>query len=116
MAGKTVGSTTPGGVVQQTVKEANELAFQTEGVQEKWGPPSAYGSHSMRRGGVTEARLNGVDMLDIQRHGRWASAAVWGYVGPTLEQPLGVTRNMFTSSPGGTRSAPATPVKAKEPY
>lgn len=86
---------TPCSLVQKAVQSANEFAAARGEGSEKWGPPTAYGSHSMRRGGVTEARNSGVDMLEIQRHGRWVSAAVWGYVGPTQGQRLAVTRNLF---------------------
>ena len=111
---------TPCGIVQNAVGAANDraaVAAVTATVMpawqchwsaaasagrarvEKWGAPSTYGSHSMRRGGVTEARKSGVDMLEIQRHGRWTSMAVWGYVGPTTQERLGVSRNLFPATP-----------------
>jgi hypothetical protein len=93
--GDGMAKSTPCSLVQKAVQSANEFAAAGGEGTEKWGPPSAYGSHSMRRGGVTEARNSGVDMLEIQRHGRWVSAAVWGYVGPTQGQKLSVTRNLF---------------------
>ena len=102
--GSALARSTPCGIVQKLVSVANERAQRLEGVTDKWGPVGAYGSHSMRRGGVTEARASGVDMLDIQRHGRWVSGAVYGYVGPTNEQRSGVTERMF--------SPPATPHKS----
>ena len=109
--GGQMATSTPCGIVQSMVKAANDYAERQEGVKEKWGPPAAYGSHSMRRGGVTEARRSGVDMRDVQKHGRWESDAVFGYVGPSMSQQLAVTNNIF-----GSRSAPSTPVKPKEPY
>ena len=103
---------TPCGVVQRLVEEANQFAMRVEGIEEKWGAPDVYGSHSLRRGGVTEARASGVEMLEIQRHGRWKSTAVWGYVGPTDAQRRQVTENIFNTTAGKkTVSAPATPVK-----
>jgi hypothetical protein len=118
--GAAMASTTPCGIVQAMVRTANEQAERLEGVTEKWGPPAAYGSHSMRRGGVTEARRSGVSMLDIKQHGRWGSNAVFGYVGPTKDQQLAVTKNIFGAAAAGagtsTRSAPNTPVKPKEPF
>ena len=111
--GEAMANSTPCGIVQRQVENANEVALEREGVQEKWGPAKLYGSHSLRRGGVTEARRSGVDMLEIQRHGRWKSAAVWGYVGPTVEQRLGVTRELFGSGHRQAGSAPSTPVKQK---
>ena len=102
--GSALARSTPCGIVQRLVSAANERAQRLEGLTDKWGPASAYGSHSMRRGGVTEARASGVDMLDIQRHGRWVSGAVYGYVGPTNEQRSAVTERMF--------SPPATPHKS----
>lgn len=110
--GNQMSTSTPCGIVQRAVAAANQQAADVDGVHEKWGAPETYGSHSLRRGGVTEARRNGVDMLDIQRHGRWKSLAVLGYVGPTLTQQLQVTQNMFSTA--GSRSAPVTPVKAKK--
>ena len=93
--GTQLANSTPCGIVQRVVEELNQWA-QTKGEgSEKWGPAQLYGSHSLRRGGVTEARLSGVDMFDIKQHGRWKSMAVYGYVGPTVNEKLGVTRNLF---------------------
>jgi site-specific recombinase XerD len=114
--GAGMAKSTPCGIVQDAVRAANAHAARVEAVEEKWGSPEAYGSHSMRRGGVTEARASGVEMLEIQRHGRWSSAAVWGYVGPTSEQRLHVTRNLFGGAAGsasGAASAPSSPLKAR---
>lgn len=93
--GTQLANSTPCGIVQRVVEELNQWAqTKGEGV-EKWGPAQLYGSHSLRRGGVTEARLSGVDMFDIKQHGRWKSMAVYGYVGPTVNEKLSVTRNLF---------------------
>ena len=98
--GTPLSSNTPCSVVQQQVAAVNAEAYLRSGVEDKWGPADSYGSHSLRRGGVTEARKSGVDMLEIQRHGRWTSAAVWGYVGPTEQQQLAVTKELFRSGGG----------------
>jgi integrase len=42
--------------------------------------PKPYGSHSLRRGGVTAAVAAGVAMHVIARHGNWRSNAVFAYV------------------------------------
>ena len=39
-----------------------------------------YSLHSLRRGGATAAYRDGVDTLDIKRHGTWSSDAFWQYV------------------------------------
>jgi hypothetical protein len=39
-----------------------------------------YSLHSLRRGGATVAYSQGVDQLDIKRHGNWSSDAFWQYV------------------------------------
>ena len=107
---------TPCGIVQRLVADANRVAMLEEGVEEKWGAPELYGSHSLRRGGVTEARASGVEMLEIQRHGRWKSMAVWGYVGPTDAQRRQVTANIFSAGAHKkSLSAPNTPVKLPKP-
>ena len=110
--GSMMAKSTPCGIVQRMVGEANNIALRAEGVEEKWGAPEVYGSHSLRRGGVTEARASGVEMLEIQRHGRWKSMAVWGYVGPTEAQRRQVTATIFRSGANKqSRSAPTTPVQ-----
>lgn len=107
---------TPCGIVQRMVEQANQAAMREEGIEEKWGSPELYGSHSLRRGGVTSARASGVEMLEIQRHGRWRSMAVWGYVGPTDAQRMLVTANIFGPGPNKQSvSAPNTPVKLPRP-
>jgi Phage integrase family len=108
--GTVMAKSTPCGIVQRLVENANQLVAKKTGTTDRWGPSKSYGSHSLRRGGVTEARRNGADMLEIQRHGRWKSAVVWDYVGPTVEQRLSVTRQLFAPS---TASAPVTPKKFK---
>lgn len=111
--GAAMSKSTPCGIVQRMVADANQLAMRDEGIEDKWGLPEAYGSHSLRRGGVTEARASGVPMLEIQRHGRWKTATVYSYVGPTDDQRRKVTENMFAAA--GTImksiSAPNTPAK-----
>ena len=110
--GGAMAKSTPCGIVQRMVEEANTVALREEGIEEKWGAPELYGSHSLRRGGVTEARASGVEMLEIQRHGRWKSMAVWGYVGPTDAQRLQVTSGIFGAAANKKSiSAPNTPVK-----
>jgi hypothetical protein len=79
------------------VEEAN-MAASTETQyrgRQRWGDPSSYGSHSMRRGGVTEARKNGASMVDIQRHGRWKSLTVFNYIGQSEADRLAVTKSFF---------------------
>ena len=95
--GLAMARSTPCGIVQRMVEQANQAAMREEGIEEKWGSPELYGSHSLRRGGVTAARASGVEMLEIQRHGRWRSMAVWGYVGPTNAQRRQVTATIFGS-------------------
>ena len=110
--GGAMAKSTPCGIVQRMVEQANTIALREEGIEEKWGSPDVYGSHSLRRGGVTEARASGVDMLEIQRHGRWKSMAVWGYVGPTDAQRWLVTANIFGAAANKKSvSAPNTPAK-----
>ena len=106
--GDAMGSTTPCGIVQRAVAQANALAVQNGFVGDKWGDPMAYGSHSMRGGGVTVARANGVSMLDIQRHGRWKSLIVFSYVGSTVAEQLAVTTAFLANA------APTTTVSDNE--
>ena len=94
---------TPCGIVQRAVREANEEAERQGCGQERWGDPESYGSHSLRRGGVTTARANGVSMLDIQKHGRWKSLTVFSYVGSTAAEQLAVTNSFLAAN-----QAPAT--------
>ena len=39
-----------------------------------------YSLHSLRRGGATVAYSQGVDQLDIKRHGSWSSDCFWKYI------------------------------------
>jgi integrase len=89
---------TPCGIVQRAVEAANTKAERSGSLPQRWGDPMEYGSHSLRRGGVTTARSNGVSMLDIQRHGRWKSLTVFAYVGRTAEEQTAVTRAFLTGS------------------
>ena len=88
-------SSTPCGIVQRAVKQANAEAEAGGFGVDRWGDPEAYGSHSLRRGGVTTARANGVSMLDIQKHGRWKSLTVFSYVGTTAAEQLAVTNSFL---------------------
>ena len=95
--GAGMSSNTPCGLVQAAVRRANK-ASEAAGLGEtRWGEPESYGSHSLRRGGVTTARTKGVSMLDIQKHGRWKSLTVFSYVGTTPEEQLAVTTSFFKS-------------------
>ncbi len=42
--------------------------------------PALFSLHSFRRGGATAAYKQGVDVLDIKRHGSWKSDAFWDYI------------------------------------
>lgn len=90
-SGVAMSASTPCGIVKRAVQAANEEAEKNGFGANRWGDATTYGSHSMRRGGVTTARANGVSMLDIQRHGRWKSLVVFSYVGQTPEEQLAVT-------------------------
>jgi hypothetical protein len=54
--------------------------------------PRPYGSHSLRRGGVTTAVAAGVAMHVTVRHDNWKSNAVFAYVTDTVQQRLLVSR------------------------
>lgn len=56
--------------------------------------PTAYGMHSLRRGGVMAAWLAGVDYEKIKAHGRWRSDAIKAYLQTTVAIRLQVTGNM----------------------
>jgi site-specific recombinase XerD len=100
--GTAMAKVTPCGIMQRKVEEMNEREFQRDIMltEKKYGEPLEYGSHSLRRGGVTATRANGVSMLDIQAHGRWKSLTVFAYVGRTSEEQLSVT-NAFLSPASG---------------
>lgn len=109
--GTQMSSSTPCGIVQRAVQAANERAAVCGLGKSRWGEPMEYGSHSMRRGGVTAARANGVSMLDIQRHGRWKSLTVFAYVGNSAEEQLAVTDALLG---GGGREAKGAAEGAKQ--
>ncbi len=95
--GQTLAAATLNFLVQSAVNDANLRWQKDTGEAQHFGSSEEYGSHSMRRGGVTLARDSGVSMLDIQRHGRWKSLLVFNYVGRTLEQQLAVTATLMRS-------------------
>ncbi len=99
--GQALAAATPNFLVQTAVNDANLRWRKDTGEAQHFGAPEEYGSHSMRRGGVTLARDSGVSMLDIQRHGRWKSLLVFNYVGRTLEQQLAVTATLMRSEKQG---------------
>jgi integrase len=101
LGGEPLAAATPNHIVQNAVEEANIRWQRTTGEAQHFGAHEEYGSHSMRRGGVTLARDSGVSMLDIQRHGRWKSLLVFDYVGRTLEQQLAVTATLMSAGRGG---------------
>jgi site-specific recombinase XerD len=98
VSGSAMSSSTPCPIVQQAVRNANALSMKAGYGEERWGDPLDYGSHSMRRGGVTTARANGVSMLDIQKHGRWKSLTVFSYVGTTPAEQLAVTNGFLATT------------------
>lgn len=53
--------------------------------------PSAYGMHSLRRGGVVAAWEQGVDIERIKAHGRWRISVVNAYMTPSLAVHLSIT-------------------------
>lgn len=93
--GRPLASGTPNHIVKNAVADANTRWEQRTGVSQHFGSQDEYGSHSLRRGGVTLARDSGVSMLDIQRHGRWKSLTVFDYVGRTMKQQLSVTASLL---------------------
>lgn len=113
VSGDEMSRNTPCAIVKKQVETVNDAHEKMTGVSEVWGPSKEYGSHSLRRGGVTEARMSGVDMLEIQRHGRWKSAVVWNYVGPTVQQQMSVTRSLFDKTVSTPVIPPLTPKKPK---
>jgi hypothetical protein len=52
--------------------------------------PAPYGSHSLRRGGVSAASQAGVSIHVLARHGNWKSDAVFMYVSDSFAQKLSV--------------------------
>ena len=89
-------ASTPNHVLKKAINRANEAAEQRGLGVLRWGAAEAYGSHSLRRGGVTLARANGVSMLDIQQHGRWKSLTVFAYVGATESERIAVTQSFLS--------------------
>lgn len=98
--GQPLANTTPCSIVKDAVREANERAAASGRGSEYWGDHQLYGSHSLRRGGVTAARANGVSMLDIQRHGRWKSLTVFAYVGRTVQEQIAVSQRFLQAFSG----------------
>jgi integrase len=93
--GGAMAKSTPNHVLKSAIERANREAEARQLGAFRWGPPEAYGSHSLRRGGVTLARANGVSMLDIQKHGRWKSLTVFAYVGTTESERVAVTESFL---------------------
>lgn len=54
--------------------------------------PKPYGSHSARRGGVSAAIRNNIDLRLVARHGNWKSDAVFLYISDSLQSKLSVSR------------------------
>jgi integrase len=77
-AGQKLALNTPNHTVKRWLKKINVNA-------------SAFGSHSLRRGGATAAAKAKVRMHVIKRHGRWASDAVYLYIVDGIEEQLGVS-------------------------
>ena len=71
--------------------------------------PSAYGFHSLRAGGATDAAQAGVHARDIQLHGNWKSLAVLLYIRPQLANRLTVGRAL------GEREKPHTAAASSQP-
>ena len=93
--GGRMSESTPNHVLKSAIVRANSAAEARQLGPFRWGAPEAYGSHSLRRGGVTLARANGVSMLDIQKHGRWKSLTVFAYVGTTESERVAVTESFL---------------------
>jgi hypothetical protein len=56
---------------------------------------SLYGSHSLRKGGCTEAARKGVELMLLKRHGNWKSDAVFIYIKSGLQDRLSVARSFI---------------------
>ena len=54
--------------------------------------PTKFGSHSCRRGGVTAAVAQGIEIRLIARHGNWKSDAIFTYISDSLQSRLSVSR------------------------
>lgn len=57
--------------------------------------PKEYGSHSGRRGAMTEAAKKGVDERLMKRHGNWRSDAVRLYIEESVEARLAVSNALL---------------------
>jgi site-specific recombinase XerD len=57
--------------------------------------PKPYGSHSLRRGGVTTAAANNIKVHVLKRHGRWVSDAIYLYLVDPTETILSVSRSLL---------------------
>jgi len=66
--------------------------------------PNRYGSHSLRRGGVTAAVAAGINILVLARHGNWRSEAIYAYVSQSMYQRLSVSHAILGSSVQGPLS------------
>ena len=118
VSGTAMAAGTPCGIVQRAVRQANDCAFAAGFGVDRWGEAESYGSHSLRRGGVTTARGNGVSMLDIQKHGRWKSLTVFSYVGTTPAEQLAVTNSFLgeATSSSGTAAAARDEVPSSQAH
>jgi integrase len=58
--------------------------------------PRPYGSHSLRRGGVSAAAAAGIRTHVLKRHGRWKSDAVYLYIVDPTTQVLSVTKTLLS--------------------
>jgi hypothetical protein len=57
--------------------------------------PSKYSTHSLRSGGASQAVAAGIPLQEVMRHGGWKSSqAALGYIQPTIESRLDITRIM----------------------
>ena len=75
----------------QNVLTANKLRGVFEYLCNKINiDPDLHSLHSLRRGGATEAYVNGADPKEIQRHGGWASQVFWDYITPPVSHSSSV--------------------------
>jgi len=57
-----------------------------------------YSLHSLRAGGATSAAaVPSISRENLKRHGRWASSAVDGYIEPSLDARLSVSKKIANS-------------------
>jgi site-specific recombinase XerD len=95
--------------MHKSVRNSSTHVFHKEGYDEPLAPkspnfifkkwlkkigvdPKPYGSHSLRRGGVTTAAAKNIKVHVLQRHGRWVSDAIYVYLVDPTETILSVTR------------------------